>query len=298
MSEQTSSAVVQQQRPLTPAQQVERSIVSVFNNNKAMLQAALPKHLTADRMIRLMQTCFRTTPKLLECDKTSVVLSIVQAAQLGLEPGTPLGQAYLIPRKLKGVLTCTMMPGYRGLLDLARRSGKIKSVEARVVREGDEFRYAFGLTPVLEHRPLVDGTPGAMLYAYAVIHLKDGGVQFDVMTRADIERIKEIVKKQNGGTLDGPWTSHEEEMWKKTVLKRALKLAPASIEFANAAAVDDGDTSVLPSMSLDLSGIDNAPLIAMSSVLEQMTQTAKQQGAAENVDEETGEVTDGAASDS
>jgi recombination protein RecT len=139
-----------------------------------------------------------------------------------------------------------LIPGYRGLLDLARRSGEILSVDARVVREGDTFDYAFGLDPVLRHRP-ADNPERPITHVYAVIRLKGGGAQFDVLTHKEVE----AVRAQSRASKDGPWVSHWPEMAKKTVLKRALKLAPMSVEAHTAVALDELAEAGVP-QELDL----------------------------------------------
>ena len=205
---------------------------------KPQLAAALPKHMTADRMMRIVMTTVQRTPAILECSQVSVFGCIVQAAQLGLEPDGILGQAYLIPYGK----TCTLIPGYKGLIKLARNSGELATIYAKIVHANDAFKYAYGLSDVLEHVPCLDGDPGDPTHGYAVARLKDGSVQFDVMSVVEIEKIRQRSKAGNSG----PWVTDWEEMAKKTVLRRLCKMLPASVELARAVALDEAVDANLP----------------------------------------------------
>lgn len=223
-------------------------IVAMINSKQmqAQIRAALPRHLTPERMIRVVTTALRKTPALLQCTQESLLGAIVTASQLGLEPDGVLGHAYLIPYGK----TCTFIPGYKGLIHLARQSGHVSTIQAHVVREGDRFDYAFGLSPKMEHVPAKDGAAGAVTYAYAIAHLKDGGVQWDVMSRAEIDAIRSRSRAGNSG----PWVTDFEEMAKKTVLRRMCKLLPVSVELQRAVALDEraevGMDQELPTVNL------------------------------------------------
>lgn len=222
---------------IVPQREKVHSIRALLEKAKPQIALALPKHLNADRLIRVAITSVQRTPKLLDCDQTSLLAAIVQSAQLGLEPDGVLGHAYLVPFRngKTGRYEVQFIPGYKGLVSLARRSGEVISIDTRVVREGDEFRYAFGLEPKLEHRPGDAVDDKSITHAYAVIRLRDGGYQFDVLRRAEIES----VRKRSKAAGDGPWVTDFAEMAKKTVLRRALKLAPMSVEAQKAVALDE-----------------------------------------------------------
>ena len=162
----------------------------------------------------------------------------MQCAQLGLEPGGALGHAYLLPfeNRKKGVTEVQFIVGYRGMIDLARRSGQILSLEARAVYAADKFHVALGLNPDLTHEPAWEADDrGPLRFVYAVAKLKDGGTQFEVMSRAEIERVR--AKSRAGQS--GPWVDHFEEMAKKTVIRRLFKYLPVSIELAGAVEQDE-----------------------------------------------------------
>ena len=203
---------------------------------KAQMALALPKHMTSDRLARIALTEIRKVPTLAKCDQTSFLGAIMQCAQLGLEPGGALGHAYLLPfeNRKKGITEVQFIVGYRGMIDLARRSGQIVSLTARTVHENDEFSYQYGLNEDLKHVPAT-GDRGALLYVYAVAKLKDGGVQFEVMSRSDIDKVRAQSKAGNYG----PWQTHYDEMAKKTVIRRLFKYLPVSIELATAVTMDE-----------------------------------------------------------
>lgn len=162
--------------------------------------------------------------------------AMMTAAQLGLEPNTPLGQAYLIPfwngktRRME----CQFQLGYKGMIDLAYRSGQISSIQAHVVHENDRFEYSYGLEPTLTHVPAL-ADRGAPVSVYAVFKTKDGGFGFKVMSWADVITHGQKFSKTYS---NGPWQTNPEEMAKKTVLKAVLKYAPLASEFVKGAVAD------------------------------------------------------------
>jgi recombination protein RecT len=205
---------------------------------KAQMAMALPKHMTSDRLARIALTEVRKTPALGKCDQASFLGAIMQCAQLGIEPGSALGHAYLLPfdNRKKGITEVQFILGYRGMIDLARRSGQILSIEARAVYTADKFHVSLGLNPNLTHEPDWEAEDrGPLRFVYAVAKLRDGGTQFEVMSRADIEKVRQ---KSRAGQ-SGPWVDHYEEMAKKTVIRRLFKYLPMSIEMAGAVEQDE-----------------------------------------------------------
>lgn len=215
---------------MTTQLQKSGGVPALLDKMKPQLAMALPKHLTPERMIRVALTEWRKTPKLQQCNTTSFLGSIVQASQLGLEPGSALGHCYLVPYKK----TCQLIIGFRGMIDLARRSGQIVSLSAHTVHENDEFHYELGLHEDLKHIP-APGERGKMILVYGVAKLTGGGVQFEVMTRGEVDEIR----KQSKAGTSGPWKDHYDEMAKKTVIRRLFKYLPVSIELATASMVDE-----------------------------------------------------------
>lgn len=202
----------------------------LLENKKADLAMALPKHLTTDRLLRVVLTACNKTPKLLECTRESLLACVMDCASLGLEPDAALGRAYLIPYGQK----CTLVIGYKGLADLAYRSGMVDSLDAFAVHEGDVFGLTLGSTPQIEHVPTLED-PGAFTGAYAVARLKGCSIpKFAYMSKSEIDGIRARSKAANSG----PWVTDYEEMAKKTVLRRLMKLLPLSVEFADAISKD------------------------------------------------------------
>jgi recombination protein RecT len=177
---------------------------------------------------------FTRTPALLECDPVSIARAIVEASQLGLEPTGLMGGAYLVPRGKQA----TLLVGYRGLVILAKRSGEVQRVEARVVRAKDTFEYGYGLDPYLRHVPSQEADPGPFSGAYAVIFYRDGSRQFDYMPIVEIEAIR----KRSASPDRGPWVTDYAEMVKKTPLRRLMKMAPLTVQAA--AKIDELDPEV------------------------------------------------------
>lgn len=184
-------------------------------------KTALPKFLSSERMQRIIMTEFSTNPKLAECEPMSIISAAMTAAQLGIEVGSALGQGYLIPYGK----TCQFMLGYRGMIDIARRSGNIESLSAHQVHENDEFHFELGLNETLKHVP-AHTNRGGLLGAYAVAKFKDGGHQIMYMTNEQVEKARNESKMKNSI----PWSKFPEEMYRKTVLRNLFKYLPVSIE--------------------------------------------------------------------
>lgn len=213
-----------------------KTINQFLESYKGEIARALPAHMNADRLARIALTEFRKVPALLDANPATLFGAVIQCAQLGLEPGGALGHAYLIPFKNNKTHTTDVqfIIGYRGMIDLARRSGQIVSLSARTVHANDTFRYEFGLNETIEHVP-ADGDRGPITHVYAVARLKDGGAQFDVMSKFEVDKIK---AKSKAGNF-GPWVDYYEEMAKKTVIRRLFKYLPVSIEIQRAVTLDE-----------------------------------------------------------
>lgn len=216
-------------------------VKNFFEAQKATLSAVLPKHVSPDRMLKIALGALRTTPKLMNCSVESLMGAVVHCSQLGLEPNTPLGHAYLIPfeNRKKGITEVQIVLGYKGLVDLARRSGQIVSIAAHEVCEKDDFDYAYGLDEKLHHKPSM-GERGNVIAFYAVAKLQGGGHAFEVMSADQINAIRDASQnykfaRDKGATV---WGQHYAEMGRKTVLRRLVKYLPVSIEMAQAATLD------------------------------------------------------------
>lgn len=194
------------------------------DKTKAQFQMALPNvGLTAERFVRMAMTAFQRQPKLYECTPQSVMGCLVQAAQSGLSPSGISGECYLVPFRNKGVLESTFIPGYRGLMKVARRSGEVLSIAAECVHANDDFKYQFGSDAKLLHIPAT-GERGEVTHVWALAKLKGGGEQFMVLTVQDVKKIQ----SQSKASQNGPWITHWDEMAKKSALRKLCKYLPIS----------------------------------------------------------------------
>ena len=218
-----------------------RPIDSFKNELKLMepnFKPLLPEHVPVEKFKAMVIAAVGGNPELLKCTRASLWKACVQGAELGLSLNPTMGEADILPQKVGNELTAQFRPRYKGLMNLARRSGEVTSIRAVLVYENDEFEVIEGLRPDIIHKP-ARGDRGALSHAYCVWTLK--GVaepQFEVMDRAQIMRVK--ARSPSGKNGNGPWKTDEEEMWRKTVVKRATKYMPISLEaFTRAVAVDN-----------------------------------------------------------
>lgn len=211
-----------------------KDVDTLLQKYKKEIETALPQHLKPDRMVRLAMSAWSMSPQLQKCAPETILAAVIQASQLGLEIGLG-GQAYLVPyyNDKRKRYECQMLPGYRGLISLARRSGEVTSVSAAVVYSNDSYSYELGTDEYLSHKPALSNR-GEMLFAYCIARFKNGGQHIDILSREDIDHIKARSKAP-----DGPWRTDPAEMWKKSVIKRASKLWPLSIEVLSQAIAMD-----------------------------------------------------------
>lgn len=221
-----------------PAQQgtPQMTMKDWINRSQSAIAKALPSTITPERFTRMATTAVTMNPDLGRCTPASFIGAMLQAAALGLEPNTALGQAYLIPYNnyKTGNKEAQFQIGYRGLIELAHRSGEFKSIEAHVVYENDEFEYELGLEPKLKHKPAMKNR-GNATWVYAVYKLQSGGYGFEVMSVDDINEHRKKYSKAK----TSPWDTAWEGMAKKTVIKQALKYAPLKSEFVKAMTNED-----------------------------------------------------------
>lgn len=224
----TAAAPAKRESNAPAQQQREPTLADLINQMKPEIARVLPNQMNPDRMARIATTAIKQTPALARCTPASFLGALMTASQLGLEPG-PLGLAYLVPYGN----TCTFIPGYRGLIQLARNSGQLADVWAEIVYENDEFKQTLGLHRDLVHVP-AEGERGKPVRVYAAAKLKDGTTPFVVMTFSEVEAIRLRSKAGN----NGPWKTDWAEMAKKTAIRRLSKWLPLSAEF-NAAMTQD-----------------------------------------------------------
>jgi recombination protein RecT len=244
-TEPTNLAALQDKQKPRSMQQLEKMqpkarVKAFLEDNRAAIAAALPRHVNADRMLQVAQTAVTQTPALLECHPATLFGALIKCTQLGLEPNSALGQLYLIPFNNKKARRkdVQVIIGYKGMIDLARRSGHIASLQAMAVRAGDDFSFEYGIDEHLRHKPAA--SRGDITHFYAYAKLVGGGFQFDVLPVEDM--LKVMAGTQSQGAY-GPWKDHFEAMGRKTMVRRLFNYLPVSIEMAEAQAVDaTGDT--------------------------------------------------------
>lgn len=219
-----------------PAVSPATQVAAYLQKMAPEIAKALPKHMTPDRLTRIALTTIRTNPKLLECNLPSLMAAVMQSAQLGLEPGL-IGHCYIIPYGKEA----TFIIGYKGMIDLARRSGNIQSIMAHEVYENDFIELVYGLDENLKHVPWFlrkDAKPkeaGAVIGAYMVAKFNDGGHFIHYMPVQEIEQHRRRSKAAN----NGPWVTDYTEMCKKTVVRSGWKWLPISIEIMSAVEKDE-----------------------------------------------------------
>jgi recombination protein RecT len=210
---------------------------------KGAVAKALPKHLPPDRFLRIAQTAMTRTPKLNECDQASFLGALLTLSALGLEPDGR--RAHLIPfnNRKRGCVECQLIIDWKGLAELAMRSGVISYLHADVVCEGDVFKYSAG--ELAEHIPWFlrrddnrPEKPGEIYAVYALARFKDGSAKCDVMSIGEVDAIRARSRSAD----DGPWKTDFNEMAKKTAFRRLSKWLPLSSEFRDALDVDAEQT--------------------------------------------------------
>ena len=251
----------------TPAK--GQTLPALLEQMKPQIARALPNTISAERFTRIALTAVRQNPRLLECAPASVLGALMTSAQLGLEPNTPLGEAYLIPYKGE----CTFQPGYAGLVRLAWQSGMVQSISVELVHANDTFKRTLGLHPDIVHEIDDAADRGPVIGCYAVVRMTGGGFQAAYMSKDEIDAHAKKFS-QSAGRSSSPWVTSWDAMAKKTVLKQALKLVPKATEMARAL-TNDG----LVRTDIDPAFIDTVEIVADDDD--------------PVVDETTGEITSG-----
>lgn len=230
----------------------KKSMQAYVKSMEGEIKKALPSVLTPERFTRMVLTALSTNPKLGECTPQSFLGSMMNAAQLGVEVNTPLGQAYILPYNNKGVMEAQFQLSYKGLIDLAYRSGEVEVVQAHIVYENDEFECEYGLNPKLSHKP-ASSDRGEPIKVYAVFKTKNGGYGFEVMSMDDVREHAAKYSKAYNSSFS-PWKTSFSEMAKKTVLKKVLKYAPLKSDFTRAVVQDN---TIKTEISEDMYSVPN-----------------------------------------
>ena len=230
----------------------QKSMHSYIKSMEGEIKKALPSVITPERFTRMVLSAISVNPQLASCTPASFLGAMMSAAQLGLEPNTPLGQAYILPYSNHGTLEAQFQLGYKGLIDLAYRSGEVEVVQAHIVYENDDFQCEYGLEPTLKHTP-ADKDRGEPIKVYAVFKTKSGGYGFEVMSMEDVRKHAAKYSKSYNSSYS-PWKTNFEEMAKKTVLKSVLKYAPLKSDFVRGVTSDE---TVKSQLSDDMYSVSN-----------------------------------------
>lgn len=248
-SRPSAAAVIPQREQGDPKEQYERIMAVVEGERDKLTRALAAVHVKPERFLTVVDQALRRSPDLLSCTPTSILKALLDAAELGLVPSGLIGQAYLVPYRNKrtGRKEAQLIPGYRGLIDLVRRSGELRSIEARVVREHDEFDIVFGTDGRVFHRPYINRTGemveeadsenpdviisypkdgGRYIGVYMIANLADNGVHVEWMSTAEVDAIR----RRSKAASDGPWVTDWSEMAKKSVTRRGIKYLPLAID--------------------------------------------------------------------
>ena len=193
---------------------------------KSNLAQALPAGIAADRFIRVTLTAIQLQPELLECERKSLLLACLRAANDGLMPDGREGAFVVFRDKKRGIKTAQWMPMYQGLLKKVRNTGELLSISANVVYERDQFDYELGDNERIVHKPAI-GDRGQPIAAYAIAHLKGGGIEREVM---DANAIRQVQAMSRSTGEDSAWMKWPDEQARKTVIRRLYKRLPSSTE--------------------------------------------------------------------
>jgi len=223
------------------------TVKDFMESQRGLIAKVLPKTITPDRMLGIFTMILKSTPVLANCSQQSLIGAVIQTAQLGLQPGN-IGHIYLVPFQNKGVKEVQLIIGYKGLVELVNRSGKASILNAEVVYENDTFQYEQGLNPILRHIPTA-GERGEKIGVYCIAkNLLANEKVFVYLQKNDVEKVKKASKSSSGSY--SPWNTWEEEMWKKTAVKRIVKLLPLSAEGQAAVGADETiKTKIDPDMA-------------------------------------------------
>lgn len=214
----------------------------LIGKKEKMLRAMIPRGVDPEKLLKLVFVAYGQTPQLAQCAPISVINSVFAACQVGLEFNTLRGHGWLVPRwngRTKR-MECQFQPGYRGLMDLAYRSGKINTINSALVYDGDEFDYSEGTNPHIDYRRNLKGEQGEWYAVYSIVHPTAGPPFTHIMRRDEVLAIRDRCAPRNKKKdIVGPWVDWEEAMALKTCIKPPLKLAPCSVDLAVAIGLDD-----------------------------------------------------------
>lgn len=218
-----------QSTAVTRVEPRSQSVVADVQRMEKQFALALPEHVSPEKFVRVVMTAINTNPDLQKADRQSVLAAAMKCAQDGLLPDGR--EAALVTYGNKA----SYLPMIAGVLTKIRRSGELLTISAHVVHEKDAFSYTLGDDERIEHQPHMDGDRGKPTAVYAVAKTKDGGIYREVMSIAEVEKVRAVSRAK----ANGPWVQWWGEMARKTVLRRLSKRLPMSTDLAQVFQRDD-----------------------------------------------------------
>ncbi len=276
--------------------EARNELVALLNTMKPQIAAALPKHLTVERMVRMAVTLFSKSESLQKCSIQSIVACVVQASELGLELTGPLGHAFMVPYSGQA----TFQIGYKGFFELAFRSGKLSAWPMRVVFANDPFEVQYGSDQKIFHKP-AKGERGDPIGYYSCLYMHDGGRDFDYLSVEDAEQHRDRYSKayqgaEKYGKTNSPWHTNFDAMAMKTTVRSLAKRAPLSTELRAAASIDEYAEAgigvdvmdITPSRSERVAGALNG---SKTEQIQEQTEEQPQQEQAQQSEQKTDSAT-------
>lgn len=212
---------------------------------KGDIESKLLNNIDFEKFQNKAINVFNSNDDFKHCEVMSFINAMVECTSLNLEPNSVLGQAYLVPVKFEDSYKVELQIGYKGMIELAYRSGKIKNLYANEVKSNDEFYIDYGLEQKLVHRPCLVGDRGDVIGYYAVYHLEPRGYNFLFMS---VNEVKEHSNKYLSSFGSSLWEREFDAMARKTVIKKLLKYAPLSVEVQEAFLKDEFTLGELKTM--------------------------------------------------
>lgn len=202
----------------------------------------------AHRLQRAVLNLVQTSPEILECEPRSLILCVLQAAYLNLDPSPALGHVYFVPFRIQGVKKAQLVIGYKGWIELAYRSEAVRFIQAHVVRRADQFSVKLGTEPSIVHvpSPMGDNPDGNYVIAAYATALVDGSPQpvFEVMWRKELDAIQ--ARAPAGHDPHSPWNSDYEAMAKAKVVRRLIRWLPKTLRVQEAVTLDEYTDAGVP----------------------------------------------------
>lgn len=248
------------------------SLQDLWIKRSSIIQKMIPKHVDLERLFVVAIGAISRNPQLMVCTEISLLRSMIIGSQLGLDVSGVGGMGYLVPYRNNRTseTEATFIAGYRGLIDLATRSGKVVAMWAREIYENDDFEYEDGIEFKLSHLPITKPNQprGALIGAWSVAQFVGGLRRPEVMSLEDMKLVMQSSKARD----KGPWSSHSAQMFRKTVIRRHCKTLPWSSEdLGYALAVEDAAEAGNPIILQELEG---APMLPEATAPEAATPNA------------------------